>query len=90
MKVWIVTKNHQDETGHEVLILGVYDNFEAAKARVDNEYKKEEEIYINNYGGHDGKLYNYGFAELHIDTGWDETTIGACSFDVNEDTEIEV
>lgn len=89
MKVWIVTKNHQDETGHEALILGVYDNEADAIARVNEIFDESEDEYIENYGGVEdfvAENHNNGYAELHLDCGWDETIIKASEYEINKPT----
>jgi hypothetical protein len=92
-KVWVVLKErHTEEESWEV-ILGVYDNEADAIARVNEVFDECEGEYIDHYGGVEdfvAENHNNGYAELHLDCGWDETIIGACSFDVNKDTEVEV
>ena len=89
-QIYIVTMNHEDETGHEVLVLGVYDNYEQALTRVNEVYGEQEDYYIDSYGYHDGHNHHNGYAELHLNDKWDETIISMASYNINQDTNVEI
>lgn len=88
-KVWIVLKErHTEEESWEV-ILGVYDNEADAIARVNEVFDESEDEYIENYGGIEdfvAENHNNGYAELHLDCGWDETIIKAVEYEINRPT----
>jgi len=89
-KVWIVTKARSIDNEDLAVILGVYDSFDNALRRVNEEFDETEDDYINEYGdfGHkiDAENHNNGFAEIHCPDAWDECTIRAEEYELNKPT----
>jgi hypothetical protein len=91
--VWVVLKERYTEDGNSVEILGVYDYFGDAFERVNEVFYDCEEEYIETYGGEEefvAENHNNGYAELHLDCGWDETIINAVKCDFNKSIQISI
>lgn len=87
--VWIVLKERHTEEENWMVVLGVYDYFGDAFERVNEVFYDSEEEYIERYGGKEefvAENHNNGYAELHLDCGWDETIIKATNYTINKPT----
>lgn len=85
--VWIVLKERHTEEEQWMVVLGVYDYFGDALERVNEIFYESEEEYIERYGGKEefvAENHFNGYAELHLDCGWDETIIQAIKCDINK------
>lgn len=88
-KIWLVVNERHTDEGSWQVILGIYDDFGKALERVDEIFYESEESYIENYGGVENFVaenHHNGFAELHLDDGWDETIIRATEYEINKPT----
>ena len=82
--VWLVIKERYTDYGDSEDILGVFDTFEKAVERVNDEFDAMEDEYIEKWGdNYEGDNHNNGFAELHVNTDWDETKIYCLEYEVN-------
>ena len=86
-KVWVVLRERRTEDNDSTVILGVYDNEADAIERVNEEFHETEMEYIEQWGEqYSGDNHFNGYAELHVDTAWDETRIIAQGCEVNKPT----
>lgn len=89
--VWVVRVERYSDADSSEDILGVYDNEADAIARVNEVFDKYEDDYIENYGGVEefsAENHHNGYAELHLDCGWDETIIRTIEYEINKPYEI--
>lgn len=88
---WIVVKKHYSDDDNSVFVIGVYDNEADAIDRVNEAFDESEDKYIENYGGVEDFVadnHNNGYAELHLDCGWDETIFNIQECEVGKPIEV--
>ena len=82
--VWLVIKERDTDGERGEDILGVFDSLAGAIERVNEEFSEMEERYIEEYGeNYVAQNHNNGFAELYVETAWDETKIYCLEYEVN-------
>jgi hypothetical protein len=88
-KVWVVTRVRHTADDDSFIILGVYEEFGDAVARVDEAFIEDEEMFEEYYsaGIHNTENHHNGYAELHYgDCDYDDIVIRAEEYEINKPT----